>query len=124
MPLKVNATAKIESVEAGSVRMHLRGGRGNPVLETWCLSQSGPNDFHAARWGRNGDLIAYMSGFDNEIDALEWLSNAAWGTHKPDSLTTYPARVCRALRTRPVNPCPYTFAHTRSWCGYPLCREA
>ena len=22
------------------------------------------------------------------------------------------------------NPCPYTFSHTRDWCGYPTCRES
>lgn len=21
------------------------------------------------------------------------------------------------------NPCPYTFAHTKTWCGYDGCRE-
>jgi len=22
------------------------------------------------------------------------------------------------------DPCPYTFAHTRHWCGHPRCRDA
>lgn len=23
-----------------------------------------------------------------------------------------------------LNPCTYTFAHTKHWCGYPMCRDA
>lgn len=23
-----------------------------------------------------------------------------------------------------LNPCTYTFAHTKHWCGYPLCRDS
>jgi hypothetical protein len=23
-----------------------------------------------------------------------------------------------------VDPCPYTFSHTRQWCGYDTCRES
>lgn len=23
-----------------------------------------------------------------------------------------------------LNPCTYTFAHTKHWCGYPMCRES
>lgn len=22
-----------------------------------------------------------------------------------------------------LNPCTYTFSHTKHWCGYPMCRE-
>ncbi len=25
---------------------------------------------------------------------------------------------------RDVNACPYTFAHTRHWCGYDTCRDS
>ncbi|QED11601.1 DNA binding, Hu-like domain protein [Arthrobacter phage Qui] len=36
-------------------------------------------------------------------------------------------RVLRALEkyieADMMEPCTITFAHTRDWCGYPLCRE-
>jgi hypothetical protein len=43
-----------------------------------------------------------------------------------------PNHAARALHVRAqviehgkaANPCPYTHAHTRGWCGYPFCRES
>lgn len=28
------------------------------------------------------------------------------------------------LRDELQDPCPYTFAHTRHWCGHALCRDS
>lgn len=37
-------------------------------------------------------------------------------------------RVLRALEkyieAEMMEPCTYTFAHTKDWCGYPFCRES
>jgi len=98
-PRAANLTAKIDRVEDGAIRIHLRGGHGNPIVETWRIFKAGPlTGFHAERYGRAGDLVAQNHGFQGAADALSWLTNEAWAAHAPESITVYPARVARVLK--------------------------
>ncbi len=53
--------------------------------------------------GRNAELLSRVP-----CDEILTLAEAV--------LATYPAP--------PVETCPYTFSHTRHWCGYAACRDS
>jgi hypothetical protein len=98
-PKGPNLTAQIVKVEDGIVLLHLRGGRGNPIVEKWQVYDGGRYGFgiHAERYTPDGDLIAEMDSLTRINDAVRFLTDGAWIDHKPESLTVYPARIDRAV---------------------------
>ena len=93
----VNLVARVDSTEDGILRMRLRGGKGNPIVETWHIFYAGATGIHAEAYDRNGDLVAARSTFATASAALSWLADGAWETHRPDTIQVPPARVTRLL---------------------------
>lgn len=98
--MTLNLTAKIDTVEDGVARLRLRGGPGNPIIETWHIFDAGFTGFHAERYDDAGDLIVAAEAFSTPGEALHWLSDRAYETHQPDSLTTAPAKLTRVMKQR------------------------
>lgn len=100
--MTTNLTARIDTVEVSSdglrvVWLPVRGGRGNPVVETWTVATTDGKGLQAERRDRQGELIEDMDGFRSTTEVLRWLTEQAWHAHNPDSITVYPVRVARAL---------------------------
>jgi hypothetical protein len=57
-----------------------------------------------------------FSGYLGNLSWTHWLSSATKAEH------IYP--ILRAHGIETPEPCPYTFAHTRQWCGHAGCRAS
>lgn len=58
--------------------------------------------------------------FDSELQAQEWVRYE----YNPEEWTILRRTVTDWEEIPLVEPCGFTFSHTRHWCGNPTCRES
>lgn len=94
-----NLRADIVAVEDGIARLELRAAVDGRLYETWHVFDAGPYGFrvHAERYDRNGNLTDEMDNLPDSGLALKFLVNAARAAYSPDGITTFPARLRKAV---------------------------
>lgn len=63
----------------------------------------------------SGGIERIIGPFISGQEAADHSATLEWGIPRMITVLEEPTT---------LDPCPYTFAHTREWCGRPGCRES